>query len=699
MKNKESLISPLIFSVLQVFILAAIYIISRVGFETSFSDIYKSIGLFLIIILAPIYISKILQKNNQLRWFNSIPFLTFNTILVLIPLGFLANEFSFNIGYFIPTFGFLLLIKFIFIETKVSDLKIGTYFIPAIIMGVWSASDIWTTGYRMLYIEGLSVGIGHIDVLFHTSIAQMIKTYLIPSTGLNGIPFIHYHFGSHILVASLSGLLQIPVLKIYLITFPLVIAPLFSYSLIICAINICKSLFGRHELNPLFWWVFIIGFIGVYPVNINNMFAAWSLQFSSESYSFALLLCFLVIAFSMIFFENKKLEQNLKKWDYAFLLLIVPFSVFIIGLSKISVACVLLVAIGYFFLRHKYFKKPFYVISGILTILSFFAIVFVFKDKSISTQSIIQPFDFIKHYTNNSWSIFFLPVYFIWPIIYLFFRFNQIRKSNVVKLFQLIKDKHYLLFDIEVLIIICITCLIPIALLHIPGGSAAYFSDCQKWIALIMILALILRSRFYFNSLTKTKRTVFVATSFYFIGILIYNTAINTRDLLSTNVDIRTSIVPKLRVTSLWNLKMNSLNDLIDEPQKKLDNNLRYKMISELMYLDRIPLPQKKSSLLFISQADTLYWNALVPENISFLAPALTGIASIDGISPVLESKASQKPIYEYYGYPDYQFRKTVQTKVDREIPILMNKVRANNKSNLLVWQKINSRFEVYSYK
>lgn len=89
----------------------------------------------------------------------------------------------------------------------------------AVILDVMQYSD-----FRVM--DKLPYGDVHQDTLFHASVASMIKTYGMPSTGLNGLVPLHYHVLSNRIVAGLSELSGIGVLEVYGATPTVVFAPL-----------------------------------------------------------------------------------------------------------------------------------------------------------------------------------------------------------------------------------------------------------------------------------------------------------------------------------------------------------------------------------------------------------------------------------------------------------------------------------------
>lgn len=92
-----------------------------------------------------------------------------------------------------------------------------------------------------LVMEKLWAGDVKQDILFHTSIASMIKTYGVTSTGLHGLVPLHYHVLSHQLFAALSIMSGVHVLEVYGIAQVVFMCPLLIGAAAWCACRLSKS--------------------------------------------------------------------------------------------------------------------------------------------------------------------------------------------------------------------------------------------------------------------------------------------------------------------------------------------------------------------------------------------------------------------------------------------------------------------------
>lgn len=113
------------------------------------------------------------------------------------------------------------------------------------VFAIYGACVSCGTGYQnMLMVEGISFKGCQIDELYHASICNMLRTYGVASTGLDGVPFQPYHFGSHWLFARLCNLLDVRVIDFYSRGYRVVFVPfgVFCLSTFAAAVAEARSL-------------------------------------------------------------------------------------------------------------------------------------------------------------------------------------------------------------------------------------------------------------------------------------------------------------------------------------------------------------------------------------------------------------------------------------------------------------------------
>jgi len=96
----------------------------------------------------------------------------------------------------------------------------------------------------------LTDGSIHIDPLYHSAVASMIKTYGITSTGVNGLPPLNYHVLSHEAIAAISRLSDAPVFSCYGIVPFILFSPLLLFGIASAAMMLAPADF-RNRPRPL----------------------------------------------------------------------------------------------------------------------------------------------------------------------------------------------------------------------------------------------------------------------------------------------------------------------------------------------------------------------------------------------------------------------------------------------------------------
>ena len=96
----------------------------------------------------------------------------------------------------------------------------------------------------------LTDGSLHIDPLYHSAVASMIKTYGITSTGVNGLTPLSYHVLSHEAIAAISRLSDAPVFSCYGVVPFILFSPLLLFGISSAAMMLSPVEF-RNRPRPL----------------------------------------------------------------------------------------------------------------------------------------------------------------------------------------------------------------------------------------------------------------------------------------------------------------------------------------------------------------------------------------------------------------------------------------------------------------
>lgn len=323
-------------------------------------------------------------------------------------------------------------------------------------------------------LQRASSGALNQDTLFHASIASMMKTYGITSTGLNGLVTVPYHALSHSLFASISTISGVSVIEVYGIAPWVLFAPMLIFGIVSCTLALDQS----KQLNPVLIWGLGCLSLTALPAFLSKFLVVDS-YFVSESYLISLTI--ILAALPLLF------KKNLSNPDIALGIALVLLMTY----SKASVGSiyVFLWFLRLAFLNTKCTKTE----TGI-----FFAIALAFYwtafDSANSAQTFIKinPLHFINTYSllatapkssflaHGFGVILFYSLHFIftWLLLWYFIYHKDGRKS-VIRRPVIV----YSVGSASIGILI-------VTILEIPGGSAYYFSNVSMFVALPFILAI-----------------------------------------------------------------------------------------------------------------------------------------------------------------------------------------------------------------
>lgn len=653
-------------------VFAIVYIISRIGFGEIEQDaivVLKTLFLSYFLILFPYILIRLLViiKFKKLRLFPGLEsLLTFITIIFVTLVGFLNRKISFNLLFILAALGFIFVL-ILLIDYKLNYLnRLLSLPVVLIISGliIWFMGARWGSIFFIpFYPESIINESAHADILFHSAVTNMIRTYGIPGIGIDGLVPISYHYGSHWIFAQFDELINIGGLKFYQLGFPIIFIPLLLKTFLMVILDI-KSLYGNDKYynikkDNIFWVILSFGFIGILPQYLNRFFGVSpkflkiaynnKAMLGSESYLVSIIFIFLLIS-ALVFFENNQCSNRIFSiLKNLFYLILFPIFIAIIGFTKVSLMVILVVVLFYLFFRKKYYKNKVYIISLILLLASSFLVLFF----TLNTN--LQSSDFNPTYWLNLLSIFkdknLLITYLglilrlilisIWAI---FFIFLVVLSKKVKKFNLFLKDsKKNKTIEIEIILIVAIVGFLPFFITNSSG--VFYFYDIQRWIAIILILSC-LNTKYIsdktiirINSNKKRIKDNFFKILLISIVsfLIIFNVFDSPYNYLRFNHSLRKNIVENLL---------------------KEDNGImlsRYKLLEILNSLNQMPLEIKRQTIIYVPQSNNIYWDLNVFRGDSFIIPAVTGIVMIDGMP---EIDGDSMPSW-YYGYSDYQQRLT----------------------------------------
>jgi hypothetical protein len=84
----------------------------------------------------------------------------------------------------------------------------GSILLALVLLSVGSAD-------RFFLPEEITLGTAHSDAYFHLALSNMLAKFLVPTIGADGLEFVRYHFGSHIVAAGMSNTSGARVSEVY----------------------------------------------------------------------------------------------------------------------------------------------------------------------------------------------------------------------------------------------------------------------------------------------------------------------------------------------------------------------------------------------------------------------------------------------------------------------------------------------------
>jgi hypothetical protein len=578
-----------------ILVLTACYLFIRQGVPTHYFTILRNLSLALFLLQAPAGITNFFhRKYRQIQWL-SISGVTCLTLIGLAVWGWIMGDWAFLVLWLIIPTAWWLSYKQVSTWLK-CHFSSQTFLIIIVwtLFSIYLATRIWGIGYLTpLFDVELITAAAHPDTLFHVSIANMLRTYGVSSTGVDDLVFIPYHFGSHWLFASLANVTATRTLDFYHLAYPIIFLPLLCFSILHFSHEIyhrvAKSLYlPTHQL--LFWVLFIAGFTGVLPLVIQNRSHSETIFYDSESYTLGI---FLLLHLILIVWQLGRTGFSSLKIAISGLL------VMLLGIIKISFLMMCL-PLAVFFIWHKSYLKK---IDVVLVLVSLGVIGgnIYHRLTLIDHQSSLKNLPEMIQFFVTPWNwVWLLATYSTLGVaVWLFM-------SQSLKLYR---PKVQLLFWS-----ICLTAVIgsfPSLLLNVPGGNNYYFSDIQKWLSLGLCLGLMPYGKL------KTKHIFTTGLILGLLGLFSLNFFSSTKFLLSQ--------------TGIRKDRMLEVIGTLDiRHPKTLTPSLA--IWNQLDTLSNLNLAEKKQLQLLIHR-DSAYWQLVNRcEATPLIAPAVTGIVMIEGL-------------------------------------------------------------------
>ncbi len=379
----------------------------------------------------------------------------------------------------------LIVVSFLFIEIKyliqtLDRKKLLTFFIAyiAILLSFIPYFNFEYSQPNAMY-KLINSGL-HNDTLYHVAMASMWKGYQSISHGLHGLGALEYHYGSHLLMAGASSLLQISSFESYSHFFGFFCMPLLGIS----ALSMIEEYFPSEDnldfYKKLSTYLFILVGTGVLKIGgFFYRFALWPSFYESESYILSLILLF-------SFYSVIKAENFFSKPFKSFFIVSI---LALMSLSKISTGFCALAVLGSWALvsREKLFSKS-WILRWILFFISCIAFLLILISINPSKgDAYLQPFQFVNTYVDFKtvlWVkyISFVFVHFSFVLVAFFFYYFAFKNEEIRNAFPLWWFLGtFISFSVGLGVL---------TFLNIMGGSGYYFANVSMFMAIPILVCI-----------------------------------------------------------------------------------------------------------------------------------------------------------------------------------------------------------------
>lgn len=482
----------------------------------------------------------------------------------------------------------------------------------------WTAGASWCDKYQSpWFLERIAAGLGHIDTLYHTAVASMIDAGLGPSTGLDGAPYVPYHFGSHVLYACWSSLLSMQPVEFYQVGHVVVMVPLAARTFVGFALDLRPRLAGAvgpAGLTPSAVVLACVAWTGAYAVALQPWAHVGSNLVISESYTVAtlLLLCgaSLVVRATA---EPRATLRHSKIWWWVAL----PALIFALGLTKVSSLALGAAMLGLVWWRHGWYKTKLGWLAAAAWATPALVSLVITKDR----PALWGPVPYVRTYVLSGdaallWPLqlaAFVALHYGWVWAWAAARLAGEPGPWRVRL----RRWRLLPPELSFVLVIAILAALPGMALRIAGGSAYYFSDTQRWLAAAFVIAWWPRCE---EALRAPGRTHYARLGLWCaMTLLAYQGA---------------------QTTFAWQTSWASLAG-------RGDHTEAHRTLARLVAIGHWPRDDKRDAALWLPRAHARYWGLATEQATPLIAPALTGLPLLDGL-PDRDYRAA------FYGYAAY---------------------------------------------
>lgn len=323
--------------------IATLYYLSRWGFDNPARPILATLGLSLFVSATPFVVWRLVTRSHYAEpepWWRTHPALALAAIGITALAGMLVPATGWNAAVVLGVAGFASGLVALVIWMRHGGKGTNLLFLMGtIVFATWACGVAWSTRYKTpVFWETLAYKANvHHDPLYYVSMANNMRTHAVPSTGLDGVPYTPYHYGSAWLNSQWAYLADSDVLAFYSLGPSVIVIPLFFSAILLLAVEVRKawrsSVTDRERplRSDYAAWLFLLAAtIGVIPSSGLDAMGIWNLHaMISESYVIGIPVFLLVMATAVAYWRRKVSSHRLG--DILFLLVFAPGMLVVAG--------------------------------------------------------------------------------------------------------------------------------------------------------------------------------------------------------------------------------------------------------------------------------------------------------------------------------------------------------------------------------
>ncbi len=659
-------------------------VVLRYGFLTPINSLIKLAGVSLLVVNATAF-------GSARRWMFSGPVLSLIVLVAVSLVGLSRLGLYPAAGWIVGGVGLIFTLTNLFVvASRLGFIRGIALLVLGLALGTYAESMYWRSGGEHLidYPEAIVGGLVHADVLQQTAIVDMIDTYGVPSTGLDGVVPMKYHTGSLWAAYALQRLCGFRALDFVAYGYGLLLVPFYIAGFFAAAAALRVAVQrGAETRPPLFFWIVCsVAFVGLFPFMADpNHWNFNETILNSDSLLFAYGLSMWLIAAAAIFYISAISRKGgilaLTLAEKLSLSLGLPLALALGGFVKVSQIYLLLALLVYLSWRVRWLRVwPILLGAGI----SIAVAIAQLRGETGAVTVTIAPFNFDR--LHPEWVPYFFIVYFLsaWVFLLLWARVRNVQTladfTSAARSGQSI--------PVELVFVAVVAGLIPYLLVDFHSPIWKYFTEFHGVLAGAFIAAFV--PGIDPSTLVAKLRTgqISVASTFGLIlalavcGHLFMTTEGATYRMVKSIGEARAAVAG----TSPLDWRSQFLRRS-RAPVSDLGVIARRNVLQCLQNLGAQPTELKRVAAIYIPKTNRVYWDMrqIGMGATPFLAPAESGVAMVLGL-PEFEDIGWAAT---GWGYPQYKLPSGPELSVDQTQEAVL-KARAGGFKVLWVFRGAN---------